>query len=131
MSFDQVIAHYRNFKQIVPGKAEENKYLKNSSKTAVTTATKSLKKQQHKINQHTYNKKQHKNIGAPTRRLSKRKPTNSASWGGAPTKKCNKHFHGQSKLGWPQLGEVRSEIQQAKQAEIILRILLCIIFFHS
>ena len=28
VSFDQVIAHYRNFKQIVPGKAEEKQIFK-------------------------------------------------------------------------------------------------------
>ncbi|OFJ61779.1 hypothetical protein HMPREF2855_10985 [Staphylococcus sp. HMSC077E11] len=39
--------------------------------------------------------------GAPTNRLSKRKPTDKASWGWGPNKeKCEKHFVKQSKLGW-------------------------------
>ena len=33
--------------------------------------------------------KQNKLKGAPTKRLSKRKPTDNASWGGAPTKRIS------------------------------------------
>ncbi|ARJ19182.1 hypothetical protein HMPREF2529_06155 [Staphylococcus sp. HMSC063D03] len=56
--------------------------------------------------------------GAPTDRLSKRKPTDKAIWSGAPnTKKCIKHFREQSKLGW-----LRRHPRKAKPVSIVNKI---------
>ncbi|WP_218117571.1 hypothetical protein, partial [Staphylococcus sp. HMSC62D11] len=50
-------------------------------------------------------------VGAPAKRLSKRKPTDNASWGGGPSKKkCKTHFYGQRKLGWTQQSEVHFNV---------------------
>ena len=50
-------------------------------------------------------------VGALTKRLSKRKPTDNASWGGGPSKKkCKTHFYGQRKLGWTQQSEVHFNV---------------------
>ena len=39
-----LMQHYKRFKEIVPGKAEKSNYLKNLKKRVVITATKSYKK---------------------------------------------------------------------------------------
>ncbi|KXA39754.1 hypothetical protein HMPREF3225_00531, partial [Staphylococcus lugdunensis] len=74
---------------------------------------------------------------APTDRLSKRKPTDKAIWSGAPnTKKCNKHFREQRKLGWgpnkekcekhfvdqSKLGWLRRHPRKAKPLSIVNKI---------
>ena len=99
MSFDQVIAHYRNFKQIVPGKAEEKQIFKEFEQNSGYNSYQVIKEATTQNKPTHIQQKQHKNIGAPTRRLSKRKPTNNASWGGAPTKEMQQAFPRTKQVG--------------------------------
>ena len=149
MLSDQVIAHYRNFKQIVPGKAEEKQIFKEFEQNSgynsyqvikeATTQNKPTHIQQKTTQEHrgpnteafkTKANEQRK-LGWGPNRGFQNESQRTTRVGVGPNKRNATSIYGQSKLGWPQLGEVRSETQQAKQAEIILRILLCIIFFHS
>ena len=47
--------------------------------------------------------------GGPTKRLSKRKPTDNASWGGGPSKRLSKRKPTE-KLGWTQQSEVHFNV---------------------
>ncbi|ARJ19772.1 hypothetical protein B7467_05605 [Staphylococcus lugdunensis] len=56
---------------------------------------------------------------APTQRLSKRKSTSNASWGGAPTQRLSKRKStNNASWGGPQQREFREEIHQAKQVGV-------------
>ena len=54
--------------------------------------------------------KTHPRYRGPSKRLSKRKPTDNASWGGAPAKRNAKRISTDNKLGWTQQSEVHFNV---------------------
>ena len=91
MSFDQVIAHYRNFKQIVPGKAEEKQIFKEFEQNSGYNSYQVIKEATTQNKPTHIQQKQHKNIG-PNTEAFKTKANKQRELGWALTKEMQQAF---------------------------------------